>query len=118
MIGDQQKDRTEKVIQFDANISHLPPSPKSAGAQALAARQDGFDYSTSHQPLATSHSVLTRRSLLAAVFLTACGRRKVRGFPGYAFVANGGERSVAAVDLTTFTLAKRIGLEAPPATVI
>jgi DNA-binding beta-propeller fold protein YncE len=42
----------------------------------------------------------------------------VRGFPGYAFVANAGERSVAAVDLSTFTLAKRIGLEAAPTAVI
>ena len=58
---------------------------------------------------------LTRRTLLVgAVALAGCARRKSRGFPGYAFVANAGERTVAAVDLNAFVLAKQIGLDGAP----
>jgi YVTN family beta-propeller protein len=62
--------------------------------------------------------LMTRRAWLAAAGLSACGLRKVRGFSGYAFVANAGERTVSAVDLSTFTLAWRFGFEAPPSTVL
>jgi len=62
---------------------------------------------------------LTRRALLAgASALAACGLRKSRGFPGYAFVANSGARTVAAVDLNAFVLAKQIGLDGAPGAVL
>jgi len=39
---------------------------------------------------------------------------KAKGFPGYAFVANQDGRSVAAVDLSEFALARRIALDGAP----
>jgi YVTN family beta-propeller protein len=62
---------------------------------------------------------LTRRSLLAGTAaLAACARRKSRGFAGYAFVANAGARTVAAVDLNAFVLAKQISLDGAPGAVL
>ena len=61
---------------------------------------------------------LSRRAWLLATAAVGCGRRKGRGFPGYAFVANAGGRTVAAVDLNAFTLAKQIGLDAAPSAVL
>lgn len=61
----------------------------------------------------------TRRAVLAeALALAGCGLRKSRGFPGYAFVANAGARTVAAVDLNTFVLARQIGLDGAPAALV
>ncbi|MGA2576960.1 MAG: hypothetical protein ABSH24_13140 [Bryobacteraceae bacterium] len=58
---------------------------------------------------------LTRRALLVGTAaLASCARRKSRGFPGFAFVANAGARTVAAVDLNAFVLAKQIGLDGAP----
>lgn len=63
--------------------------------------------------------LLSRRALLVgSAVLTGCARRKSRGFPGYAFVANAGARTVAAVDLNSFVLAKQIGLESAPDAVL
>jgi YVTN family beta-propeller protein len=62
---------------------------------------------------------LSRRAwLLGTAAALGCGRKKGKGFPGYALVANAGERAVAAVDLTVFAVARRIGLEAPAGAVI
>ncbi|MGA2741100.1 MAG: hypothetical protein ABSG65_27125 [Bryobacteraceae bacterium] len=62
---------------------------------------------------------LTRRALLAgAAGLAGCARRKSRGFPGYAFVADAGARTVSAVDLNRFALAKQIGLDGAPGAVL
>lgn len=47
-----------------------------------------------------------------------CGRRRATGFPGYAFVANAGEQSVAVVDLTAFSVVRQLRLDAAPAGVI
>ena len=58
-----------------------------------------------------------RRFLLGTVAAVGCWRRRATGFPGYAFVANGGERSVAAVDLTSFSVKRQIQLDAAPAQV-
>ena len=61
----------------------------------------------------------TRRALLAGTAaLAGCARRKSRGFPGYAFVANAGARTVAAVDLNAFALAKQIGVDGAPGAVL
>jgi YVTN family beta-propeller protein len=66
-----------------------------------------------------SERLFTRRALLAgAAALTGCARRKSRGFPGYALVANAGARTLAAVDLNTFALVKQIGLESAPRDVL
>jgi YVTN family beta-propeller protein len=59
----------------------------------------------------------SRRRLLSAAVLAGCAR-KARGFPGYAFVANQDGRSVAAVNLRRFVLARQIPLEAGPTAVI
>src|SRR5258708_5253037 len=59
-----------------------------------------------------------RRFLLGSAVGVGCWRRRATGFPGYAFVANGGERSVAVVDLTSFSVARQIQLEASPAQVV
>src|ERR1700722_8687399 len=62
---------------------------------------------------------LSRRAwLLGTAAALGCGRRKGKGFPGYALVANAGERAVAAVDLTVFAVARQIGLEAAAGAVI
>jgi YVTN family beta-propeller protein len=62
---------------------------------------------------------MTRRAaLLGALVAAGCARRKGAGFPGYAFVANGGARSVAAVDLTRFAVVRQIGLDAAPADIL
>ena len=56
--------------------------------------------------------------LLAAASAAGCARRKGRGFPGYAFIANAGSRTVAAVDLNAFVLARQIGMEGAPSEVL
>ncbi|MBZ5592355.1 MAG: hypothetical protein LAP39_08970 [Acidobacteriia bacterium] len=56
--------------------------------------------------------------LLGSGVSLACGRRRATVFPGYAFVANHGEKSVAAVDLTRFSVARQIRLEAAPSALI
>ncbi|MGA3041560.1 MAG: hypothetical protein ABSF54_12310 [Bryobacteraceae bacterium] len=62
---------------------------------------------------------LSRRELIVgAAGLAGCTRRKSRGFPGYAFVANAGARTVSAVDLNAFALAKQIGLDGVPGAVL
>ena len=63
--------------------------------------------------------MITRRAFVATSGATLAGcRRKATGFPGYAFVANRGESSVAAVDLSRFAVARQIRLEAPPEAVV
>lgn len=67
----------------------------------------------------TPGAALTRRALLAGTAaLAGCGLRKSRGFPGFAFVANAGGRTVAAVDLNAFVLARQIGLDGAPGAVL
>ncbi len=62
---------------------------------------------------------LSRRALLVGgAALAGCARRKSRGFPGYAFVADAGARTVSAVDLNGFVLAKQIGLDGAPGAVL
>ena len=63
--------------------------------------------------------MLTRRTFLVAVAGagSAC-KQRARGFPGYVFVANAGERSVAAVDLNRFAVARQIQLESAPGSVL
>jgi len=58
-----------------------------------------------------------RRFLFGSVAALACGRRRATGFPGYAFVANAGEQSVTAVDLTDFSVVRQIRLDTVPASV-
>ena len=65
--------------------------------------------------------LLSRRSWLASgasLLVSACGRRKASGYPGYALIATAGENSIAVVDLNRFQLAKKIGLNAAPSAVI
>jgi YVTN family beta-propeller protein len=59
-----------------------------------------------------------RTFLFGSVAAMACGRRRATGFPGYAFVANAGEQSVAAVDLTDFSVVRQIRLDAAPSEVV
>lgn len=67
-------------------------------------------------PFAGSFS---RRALLLGTAATVgCGMRKSRGFPGYALVANAGARTVAAVDLNAFVLARQIGVDSAPGAVL
>ncbi len=70
---------------------------------------------------------MTRRHLLAAAGLSVaaslslsvgCDRKRGSGFLGYAIIATSGDNSLAAVDLTSFRLAKTIPLAAPPTAVI
>ena len=63
--------------------------------------------------------MLSRRTFLtaAAVAGSAC-KQRATGFPGYVFVANAGERSVAAVDLNRFAVARQIQLENAPGLVL
>jgi YVTN family beta-propeller protein len=50
--------------------------------------------------------------------MAGCAHRRSRGFAGYAFVANAGARTVAAVDLSAFVLAKQIGLDGAPGAIL
>jgi len=59
-----------------------------------------------------------REALLAPLVAAGCGRRKGTGYPGFAFVANQAGRSLGAVDLSTFSLARQIALEAAPSQVL
>ena len=59
-----------------------------------------------------------RAFLLGPATLAACGRRKGTGFPGYAIIASQEGRSLAAVDLTSFSVRRRIALDASPSAVI
>jgi DNA-binding beta-propeller fold protein YncE len=64
---------------------------------------------------------MTRREWMAlggAVLLNACGLRKGTGYPGYAFIATSGERSLAVVDLTAFRLLTAVPLGAEPTAVL
>jgi len=45
-------------------------------------------------------------------------QKKATGFPGYCFVANRGSRSVTAVDLINFRVAKRHPLDAAPSAIV
>ena len=61
----------------------------------------------------------TRRTwLLAAVSAASCGRSPGTGYHGYAFVANEEGRSIAAVDLNTFSVTKQIPLDDGPTAVL
>jgi DNA-binding beta-propeller fold protein YncE len=63
----------------------------------------------------------TRRHLFtasAALAFSGCNRNKGTGYFGYALVANQGDRSVSAVDLTAFRLAKTIALRSAPTAVV
>jgi YVTN family beta-propeller protein len=60
----------------------------------------------------------SRRAFVLGCGALACGRRRATGFPGYAFVANSGAQSVAAVDLTSFTAVRQIRLDSAPASVV
>ncbi len=64
---------------------------------------------------------LSRRQWLAATasatFL-ACGPAKGTGFFGYGLVANAGDNSLSAIDLTRFRLSATIGLDASPSQVV
>jgi len=63
--------------------------------------------------------MIARRAVLAACAAAfGCARKKAAGFPGYAFVANEEGQAVAAVDLETFTLARRIPVDGRPTAVI
>ena len=55
--------------------------------------------------------------ILGSAAALACGRRRATAFPGYAFVANQGERSIAVVDLTTFSVARQIRLQTAPSAI-
>ena len=63
--------------------------------------------------------VVSRRALLSSSLALLAGcRPKASAFPGYAFVANEEGQGLAAVDLTRFTLSRRIPLEAGPTAVL
>jgi YVTN family beta-propeller protein len=50
--------------------------------------------------------------------LAACARRKGTRYEGYAFVANEDGQAIAAVDLSTFTVARYIHLDGSPTAVV
>jgi YVTN family beta-propeller protein len=61
---------------------------------------------------------ISRRALLISAAAAACGRRKGTGYPGHLFVAAAGGRSISAVDLTAFRLARQFPLEGAPSAVL
>ncbi len=63
---------------------------------------------------------ITRRTALAAGLGAAagCGPKRGSGFDGHAFVANEESRTVTAVNLLSFRVARQIPLPAPPSAVI
>jgi DNA-binding beta-propeller fold protein YncE len=66
-------------------------------------------------------AAFSRRRLFTAagaLAFSACNRNKGTGYFGYALVANEGDPSVSAVDLTAFRLAKTIALRSAPTAVV
>ncbi len=61
---------------------------------------------------------VSRRAWLSGAAALAGCFRKAKGYRGYAFVANRVGRSVAAVDLSDFTLVRQIALDGAPQAVI
>src|SRR5438445_10856346 len=61
-----------------------------------------------------------RRSFLLALSAAAagCSQRAASGYSGYAFVANEQSRSIAAVNLATFRMAREIALDGHPTAVL
>jgi YVTN family beta-propeller protein len=66
----------------------------------------------------TPPRISRRALLLSSAAALGCGRKKPTGFPGYCFVANRGSRSVTAVDLNYFRVAKQIPLDAAPSAIV
>lgn len=64
--------------------------------------------------------MIDRRAFLLgpATALLGCRRRRSAGFYGYAFVANEEGQAIAAVDLTTFTVARHIRVAGNPTAVL
>jgi YVTN family beta-propeller protein len=59
--------------------------------------------------------IISRRAFLgSAGALAACGPKLAKRFNGYCFVANEGDRTVAAVNLSRFKVEKRFALESAP----
>jgi YVTN family beta-propeller protein len=65
-------------------------------------------------------SVWTRRGFLAAggILAAGCGGKHAEGHRGFAYVAVAGSRTVAAVDLLSFTLRRGIALSCQPSLLI
>ena len=63
--------------------------------------------------------MISRRAVIPAILAPAlaCRKRRGTGFTGYAFVANEEGQAIAAVDLTSFALARHIPLPARPTAV-
>src|SRR5579872_1590746 len=60
-------------------------------------------------------AMTSRRSfLLGATATVSCIQRRATAFPGYAFIATAGERSVTVVDLSSFSVRRQIRLDATP----
>lgn len=61
---------------------------------------------------------MQRREFVAGVMVTAaCGPKRTGPYPGYAFVANEEARTVVALDLARFRVARQIVLDAAPSSV-
>jgi DNA-binding beta-propeller fold protein YncE len=66
-------------------------------------------------------AAFSRRRLFTAagaLAFSACNRNKGTGYFGYALVANQGDASVSAVDLTAFRLTKKIAMRSAPTAVV
>lgn len=64
---------------------------------------------------------MTRREWLAITGLAmagGCGPKRGTGYPGFALISTAGDSSVSVVDLTAFSLAKTVRLNAPPAGIV
>lgn len=64
---------------------------------------------------------LTRREWFfagSALCVSACGRKKGTGFPGYAIVAAAADPGLSVIDLTQFQVLKTIELKSAPSSVI
>lgn len=63
--------------------------------------------------------MITRRSFVGgAMAMAACNRHLATGFPGFAIVASEAEHNVSALSLERFRVARQLGLEAAPSSVI
>lgn len=64
---------------------------------------------------------LSRRKWLAvtaSAFSVGCGREKGTGYFGYGLVANAGDNSLTAIDLTSFRVVKTLGIKGSPSQVV
>lgn len=62
----------------------------------------------------SSGNLISRRALLSAALVSACGRKKAARYQGWLFVASGSEKEIAVANLASFRRIASIALPCAP----